>query len=100
MARRSSRPRPTSSRPRSSTSRCRATARCGCCARPALVRTTTWPPTCRSSGLLPHDADELELARAYAAGVDDIARQPVGYVELRCRLESLLHRAQPVRAQG
>src|SRR5438876_9185015 len=51
-------------------------------------------------GLLPHHADELELARAYAAGVDDLARQPVGYLELRCRLESLLHRAQPVRAQG
>jgi DNA-binding response OmpR family regulator len=51
-------------------------------------------------GLLPNDADELQLARAYAAGVDDVARQPVGYVELRCRVQSLLHRAQPVRAQG
>jgi DNA-binding response OmpR family regulator len=51
-------------------------------------------------GLLAGGADELELARAYTAGVDDVARQPVAYLELRCRLESLLQRSQPVRARG
>lgn len=43
---------------------------------------------------------ELELARAFGAGADDVARQPVSYVELRCRLEALLRRSQPTRAQG
>ena len=44
--------------------------------------------------LLGTNSGDLELARVFGAGADDVARQPVGYVELRCRLESLLRRCR------
>ena len=42
--------------------------------------------------LLPEYWGAIELARAFAAGADDVMYQPVGYVELRCRVEALVRR--------
>jgi len=50
------------------------------------------PSTIAILGLLPQHAGELELARGFEAGADDLARQPVGYVELRCRMEAVHRR--------
>ena len=36
---------------------------------------------------------ELDLVRAFAAGVDDVQARPLSYAELRCRLLALLRRA-------